>query len=63
MGNLRSNGENGSTVRSPNQDSVIGQISPFSLSFLRFCTVSNKTFYSLFKYHGVKNRTVAYLPF
>lgn len=26
MGNLRADGENGSTVKSPNQDSVIGQI-------------------------------------
>lgn len=40
MGNLRSNGENGSTVRSPNQDSVIGQISVGSVSFLCFCPVS-----------------------
>lgn len=43
MGNLRANGENGSTVRSSNQDPVIGQISLLSVSFLRFCTVSNKS--------------------
>lgn len=30
MGNLRADSENGSTVKSPNQDSVIGQIFLFS---------------------------------
>lgn len=40
VGNLRSNGENGSTVRSPNQDSVIGQISVWSVSCLSVCPAS-----------------------
>lgn len=44
MGNLRTNGENGSTVRSPNQDAVIGQISGGSVSFLCFGPVSFTVF-------------------
>lgn len=46
-GNLRADGENGSTVKSPNQDAVIGQILIFYVVYRTVTAMSNSPPFAL----------------